>query len=64
MPELTNIQLNRAEEAILGLSHALDIPEKEVLELLYSGMALETKGKMSPKYNYFKEEMNATFDNY
>lgn len=61
---LSNHQLNEAEEAIIALSKALSITEKQVIEIINDGMLLNTKGKMTTEYQEFIDEMTATFDAY
>ena len=61
---LSDKELNSGEEAIVALSSALGISEKQVIEIIHDGMILNTKGKMTPSYKEFIEEMTATFDAY
>jgi hypothetical protein len=62
--KLSDRQLNSGEEAILGLASALNITEGAVIDMIYSGMMLETAGKMTKEYKEFIDEMRATFDAY
>lgn len=61
---LTDRDFNAGEEAIIALAGALSLTEKQVIQILEGGMALESGGKLTPEFNEFIEEMTASFDAY
>jgi hypothetical protein len=61
---MSSKDLNSAEEAIVNLSEALGLSEKQVIEIISGGMMLETRGKLTTRFKEFLDEMTATFDAY
>ena len=61
---IDNKQLAIAEAAIDKLAAALDISEKEIVDIFKTGI-MEDKGRQfDPKLLYFLDEMIATYDCY
>lgn len=61
---LTNADYYNAEEAIIHLSIALGISEKEAITILEAGITFEFAGNPPAKHLEFIDEMKASFDCY
>ena len=61
---LSDQDLNTGEEAVIALAQALNLSEKQVIEILEGGMLLETRGKLTSEFKEFLDEMTATFNTY
>lgn len=59
---VTDHQLNIAEEAIIMLSQATGLTDKQIVNVLFSGFAME--GVIDDDIKYIMEEIQATFDAY
>lgn len=61
---VTDHQLNEAEEAVILLSRATGLTEKQIVNVLFSGFAMEGKGVIDDDIRYIMDEIQATFDAY
>ncbi len=61
---ITDKQLNDADDAVMHISLALGISEKQFLDILEDGWKLNHIGTDSNRFNYFIDEMRATHDAY
>lgn len=59
---VTDHQLNIAEEAVIMLSQATGLTDKQIVNVLFSGFAME--GVIDDDIKYIMEEIQATFDAY
>lgn len=62
---MTDKELDQGENAIIPLAIALGISEKELVNLLESGMQiLQSSKTLTERPAFFIEEIKATFDAY
>lgn len=62
--DFTNKEVNDAEEAVVKLSEAFKISDKEVVHLLIYGFTVKYKSKLPTHVAELVEELKATFDTY
>jgi len=60
----TDEKLNAAEEAVVKLSEATDLTDKEIVDVIADGLAMKYKGKLPDNLYELVDELRATFDAY
>ncbi len=60
----TDKQLNDAEEAVTKLASAINLTDKEIVEVIIDGLVVKYMGPIPDNINPLIDELRATFDAY
>lgn len=61
---LTNKQINDAEEAVIKLTEATNLSNREIIDVIADGFVMKYKGKLPHNIYDLIDELRATFDAY